>query len=96
MQLFKFKKLTKKVKEEPEKNEQKGPLVFGVIDASGSMKTAWTKVANNWNNIISNFKNVGTISFSSEAEVLEAETKLNLNLEKHGGNSSNILAQMEA
>ena len=96
MQLFKFKKLVKKNIEKSIKNDQNGPLIFGVIDASGSMRSAWTRVANNWNNIIKDFKNIRTITFSSEAEVLEPGTKLNLDLSVHGGGSTNILAAMKS
>ncbi len=90
MQLFKLKKLKKNLEEETKKSEQTGPLIFGVIDASGSMEPGWTKVANTWNNVITNFKNVRTITFSREAKILEPKTKLNLDIRVHDGDVQQI------
>ena len=74
-----------------EKNDEKSPLTIGIIDASGSMSTAWTRVQKNWNDIIKLYKNVRTITFSSKAELLPEKTTLSRKLENHGGASTNIL-----
>jgi len=87
-----------KVPRQQQKDKEHKPTklnkIIGVIDASGSMQSAWPHVATFWNNYVP-LDNAYTITFDQDVHACPTNI-LDSNISKHGGGMTNISKAFEA
>lgn len=75
---------------------KKDPLFIGIIDSSGSMGSAWTHVANNYNLLIDDLTTPNKITYCFDTEIHNVpNNKLQQNINAHGGGGTDIFKPMQ-
>lgn len=84
-----------KIQDETTKQE-KPPLFVGIIDSSGSMSSAWTHVANNYNVLIDDLSTPNKITYCFDTSIHNVpNNKLQQNINAHGGGGTDIYLPMK-
>lgn len=75
---------------------KKDPIFVGIIDSSGSMSSAWTHVANNYNLLIDDLSTPNKITFCFDTGIHNVpNNKLQQNINAHGGGGTDIYKPMQ-